>query len=123
MYNTTIILLYITMYNTTITINSNIDSIRAIVKSNNATSFDESYNSVNVLNDTKIAMKYAQDNFALFINGVKRFSDTSGNTPVGLNVLNFNAGSTALPFYGNVKQVLVFKEALSDTELIKLTTI
>ena len=107
----------------TITINSTANSIRANVKSNNATSFDESYNSVDVLSNTKIAMKYAQDNFALFINGVKRFSDTSGNTPVGLDVLNFNAGSTALPFHGKVKALVVYKEALTDEQLTCLTTI
>ena len=104
-----------------ITINTTIDSIRALVKSNNATSFDESYNSVDVLSNTKIAVKYAQDNFALFINGVKRFSDTSGNTPVGLNVLNFDAGSTAIPFYGKAKEVIYFPTALSDLQLAILT--
>jgi hypothetical protein len=72
----------------------------------------------------KVAFKYKQNDFALFINGVKLGTDTNGGVPSGLDRLNFSdANGTTNPFIGNVKCVAVFKEALSDTELQKLTTI
>ena len=69
----------------------------------------------------KIAFKYKQNDFSLFVNGVERATDTSGNVITGLNVLDFDVSNTN-EFYGNVKCVAVFKEALTDTELTCLTT-
>ena len=63
---------------------------------------------------------YQQNNFKLFINGVNVLSDTNGITPVGLNNLSFDINSVA-PFYGKVKGVYVFNEALTDDELQQLT--
>ena len=69
----------------------------------------------------KIAAKYKQNDFALWVNGVEVITDTSGNTPINLNSLDLKGqGFNA---YGNVKQALVFPTALSDTELASLTTI
>ena len=56
-----------------------------------------------------------------YVNGVERATDTSGNVITGLDVLDFDISNTN-EFYGNVKCVAVFKEALSDDELEKLTT-
>ena len=70
----------------------------------------------------KIAISYAENNFSLWVNGIKVLTDTSGNTPIGLNNLSFNSGESE-NFYGNVKCVAVFKEALTDEELTCLTTI
>ena len=70
----------------------------------------------------KIAIKYKQNDFALWVNGTEIATDTSGNTPIGLNELAFDNGTGNDDFYGNVKCVAVFKEALSDTELQKLTS-
>ena len=39
-----------------------------------------------------------------------------------LTKLNFDAGDGALDFYGEVKELVVFGEALSDDELEKLTS-
>ena len=73
----------------------------------------------------KIAVKFKENDFALWINGVERATDTSGQTfSVGtLQKLQFDSGNRASDFYGNVKCVAVFKEALSDTELQKLTQV
>ena len=71
----------------------------------------------------KIAVKYKANDFSVFLNGSKINSDTSGATPVGLNTLDFRNGNNLYPFYGNVKQVAVFNEALSDSELATLTTL
>jgi len=87
------------------------------------TSFDFTTTSYNVLNNNKIAISYKLNDFSMWVNGTKVSTDTSGNTPSGMNVINFNAGGTVLPFFGKTKAVAVWKEALSDSELQSLTTI
>jgi hypothetical protein len=69
----------------------------------------------------KIALSYAENNFALWVNGIKVLTDTSGNAPIGLNNLSFNLGTE--PFYGKTKDIQVFTEALTDEQLAELTTI
>jgi hypothetical protein len=97
--------------------------IRGFVASNNTIVFDEVYSGISTLNNNKIAVSYKLNQFSLWINGVKRFTDTIGNTPIGLNQLDFDNGSGASNFFGNTKDVQVYTKALSDAELIKLTTI
>ncbi len=70
----------------------------------------------------KIAIKYKQDDYAIWINGVEEHTLTSGAVPT-LNQLNFTNGGAGNPFYGKVKCVAVFEEALTDAELTCLTTI
>jgi hypothetical protein len=71
----------------------------------------------------KVALRYSENNFSLFLNGVKVVTDTSGLAPVGLNRLTYGNGvSNATPFYGSTKDIQVYTKALSDAELIKLTT-
>lgn len=69
----------------------------------------------------KIAIKYKENDFALWVNGVEESTDLSGSVPIGLNKLSFNDGSTN-NFYGKVRNLQVFTEALSDEELQQLTT-
>ena len=47
--------------------------------------------------------------------------DTSATMPSGLDKLSFDQATSVLNYYGNVKSVMVFKEALTDLELEKLT--
>jgi len=75
-----------------------------------------------VLQFNKIALKYKQNDFALWINGVEVGTDTSGSTPTGLNELDFNDGVGNNDFYGKVKDLKVYNTALTDTELQNLTT-
>jgi hypothetical protein len=70
----------------------------------------------------KIAIKYKQNDFALWVNGVEIATDTSGNTPSGLSQLDFDNSAGGDIFYGNVRSVAVFKEALTDEELAKITS-
>ena len=72
----------------------------------------------------KIAFKFAENDFSLWVNGVEVGTDTSGITfPIDtLNRLNFLKGSGG-NFFGKTKAVAVWKEALSDSELQSLTTI
>lgn len=69
----------------------------------------------------KIAFKYKVDDFSLFINGTKVGTDTSGSVPIGLDELSFDDNSGVI-FYGKCKQLMVFNEALSDSELATLTS-
>ena len=70
---------------------------------------------------SKVAIKYKENDFAIWINGVELATDSSGTTPSGLDTLAFNAGATA-SFYGKTKQVMTFKTALNDSELETLTS-
>jgi len=69
----------------------------------------------------KVAIKYKQNDFSVWLNGVKIFTNTSGTIPT-LNQLNFNSGSNFNHFFGKTKCVAVFKEALTDDELECLTS-
>lgn len=76
-------------------------------------------------NDTdfnKIAIKYKINDFALWINGTEISTNISGVTPIGLSELSFNRGDGS-PFYGKTKSVQVYTTALTDAELLTLTTI
>jgi hypothetical protein len=70
----------------------------------------------------KCAVKWKQNDFALWVNGVEVATDSyvstfSSNT---LNRLSFNRNSN-LEFEGKTKQLMTFNEALSDEELSDLT--
>jgi len=73
---------------------------------------------------SKIAFKYKENDFALWVDGVEVGTDTSGlvlsaNT---LNNLDFNLGNSTLPFFGKVKQLQVYDTALTDAQLTSLTS-
>lgn len=83
---------------------------------------DMSYSDITQTSYNKIAVKWKVNDFALWVNGVKVLTDTSGATPIGLNRISFDNAS-GVAFRGNVKEIRVYDEALSDTELQKLTTL
>ncbi len=70
----------------------------------------------------KVAIKYKDNDFALWLDGVERETDVSGSVPIGLNTLEFAQGSGSQKFYGKCKSIRVYKEALSDTDLENLTS-
>ena len=78
----------------------------------------------NGLDFNKIAFRYRENDFSLWANGSKVGTDTLGatNLPNTLTNLSFATGAGASPFFGNTKDVQVYTKALSDAELIKLTT-
>ena len=80
----------------------------------------------NVLNFTsmnKIAVQYNTTQVNLWINGAKVFTAIGNYTSSNgtLKELSFETGLGQEDFYGNAKSVMVFKEALADLELAKLT--
>jgi hypothetical protein len=92
------------------------------VKIGGSSVFFRSYILSDITAFNKIAIKYKQDDYAIWINGVEEHTITSAAVPP-LNELNFTSGSNVgNEFIGNVKCVAVFKEALTDAELTCLTT-
>ena len=72
----------------------------------------------------KCAIKYKENDFALWVDGVEVATDTSGSTFSAntLNVLKFTRGDAGQKFFGKNKALAVYKEALTDAELQCLTT-
>jgi hypothetical protein len=74
--------------------------------------------------NTKFALKWKVNDFALWINGTEVGTDSSGDTPLGMDKMNFtDEGGSGNKFFGKIKQLQVFKTALSDSELATLTTL
>jgi hypothetical protein len=94
--------------------------IRAIVSSGGTKYADLYYNVTDVTDFHKVAVKYKANDFALWIDGVERATDTSGSAPIGLNDLDFELSGGN--FYGKCKAIRVYKDALSDSELTTLTS-
>ena len=82
----------------------------------------------NILTDVtvmnKFAVRWAEDDISLWANGVIVDTELSFPTfnPNTLSQLSFERGSGINQFKGKVKQVQVYKEALTDLELEYLTT-
>jgi len=75
------------------------------------------------LSYNKIAARYKENDCAFYVNGVNIAADTSATMPSGLSVLNFaRAQQNSGRFYGNVRSLLYFNEALTDAQLEKLTS-
>ena len=70
----------------------------------------------------KVAFLYSNNNFQVWINGIKVDFQNSGSTPTGLNSLDFKLDGGANDFYGNTKKLLYFPSALTDADLEELTS-
>ncbi len=74
-------------------------------------------------NFNKVAVKYKSGDLALWVNGVEVAVNTQAFTfSSALNELAFDQGNGSQHFDGHVKQLVVFKEVLSDAELAALTS-
>ena len=72
--------------------------------------------------NNKISVKYKSNDFALWVNGFKVATDTSGLTSIGLDRLNFDDGGGSADFYGKAKQIQYFDSALNDSDLETITS-
>lgn len=70
----------------------------------------------------KAAFSYKENEFKLYVNGVGN-TITPTQTTFGVNDLDGINLGIGNKFYGNVKELVVFKEALTNEELSELTTI
>ena len=76
-------------------------------------------------NYNKIAFKYKNNDFSVFLNGSEVFTDFSGSvfSSNTLNSLQFANGDGNLPFHGNTKDLKYYPKALADVQLEDLTKI
>jgi hypothetical protein len=93
-----------------------------VISGSNQTSMD------NVLSDrtkfNKIAFKYKENDFAVWVNGFELSTDLIGSTLTSdtLNELSFDNGSGVANFYGKTKEIGVYDTVLTDAELEALTS-
>jgi hypothetical protein len=71
----------------------------------------------------KIAISYKLNDFKAYINGVLVFSQNTFNPSSNLSILNFSDQSGNNLFNGKVKQLQLYKTALTDAEMVTLTTL
>jgi len=75
--------------------------------------------------NNKFALKYKENDFSAYINGVRVAEQSSGSVAaVGTftNIATHN-GNNASNFFGKCNQLILFNQALTDSELETLTTI
>ena len=70
----------------------------------------------------KIAIRYKSGNSAIYINGTSVLTTTTTFSGGNFTALDFTHFNNNFPFFGNTKDLQVYTKALSDAELIKLTT-
>ena len=105
--------------------NGSTNQIRTFLRVGGVSQIDVSNNVTDVTDFNKVAFSYKENDFKVYINGSLVSTDTSGSvwtsgtiTKLSLSEISTSAGL----FNGNVKSVAVFKEALTDAELQKLTS-
>ena len=101
---------------------TDINQLTYLVTSNGAAQVFSTITLSSASSFNKIAAKYKQNNFSLFVNGYELITDTTGNTPIGLNELSFDNAVGGDNFYGKAKQLQYFDSALADTQLEQLTS-
>lgn len=69
----------------------------------------------------KVAVKYKSGDFCMYVNGSEVYTSSSSFTLSGLNTSAFDNGAGAADFYGKVKGLAVYNEALSESQLMQLT--
>ena len=105
--------------------NDSSNSIRLFIQVGGSTQSSIISTSYTITDSNKIAVKWKENDFSLWINGVEVGTDNSGVsfTSNTLNTLDFNFPNDTTFFYGKVNEVQVYKEALTDAQLATLTTI
>ena len=75
------------------------------------------------LENKKIAISYKSGDTKVFLNGTEIKASNMLFSGATLNDLSFESANGSVDFYGNTKDLQVYPKALSDAELINLTTI
>jgi hypothetical protein len=107
-----------------IQLGDNNNLILSDIVSGGSTEASISTTSYNFTNYNKIAVRYKQNDIALYVNGTQIGTDTNANTPTGLDRIDFTNGNLGSGFYfsGKLKQLQYFNEALTDSELETITS-
>ena len=90
-----------------------------------ASQFTLQFDGATITNFNKIAIKYKSSDYALWVNGSERDTNTSHtNALAGLDRIDFDRGDSAgaAHFFGKCKQLMYFDTILTDAELTTLTT-
>jgi hypothetical protein len=92
--------------------------------SNGVNELAELFSVNNIMDLNKIAIRWSENDFNVFVNGVSVYSNLTYNPPVSgsLTGLSFGRNSSQY-FFGNTKDLRIYAEALTDEELTELTTI
>jgi len=100
-------------------------TLRCFVVVNSTTIFSHNQTISDVTTLHKCALKWKENDFAFYIDGIKVDSQLSGSifSSNTLSSLSFRGVFSSIPFYGKAKAVAVYKEALTDAQLQSLTTI
>ena len=122
---------YITLTNGTsnervaLLLGGNNNQLRAIIfSSSQSINLSFTISSTDTKQFNKLAIKYKSGDYAFFLNGTK--IDSSSETNIfatnTLNNLSLDVGGGTQPFRGMVKQLQVYKTALTDAQLTSLTS-
>jgi hypothetical protein len=89
------------------------------------TQFFSSFTSTDITQFSSIAMRFKENDYAFFVNGVKIAFDTSAIIFASgvLTKLSFNGSDGGSAFFGKTKDLKVYTTILTDEELITLTTL
>lgn len=100
---------------------NNVDNqIQFVVRDGGSVTVNSQVAFSDVLEYNKIAFQYKANDFKVFANGSEVATDTTGSVPSGLNQLDFSWAENN-KFYGKVKGLAVYNEALSESQLFQLT--
>ena len=100
--------------------------VRGNVKiASSSTNFNLYYDATDVTDFIKVAVKFKSGDYALWVNGVERATNTTSDIFAvnELTHLNFTSGTgSSSAMSGKVRNLQVFTEALTDEQLEKLTS-
>jgi hypothetical protein len=97
--------------------------VQGFIQVSGSTNGNISTEAYTITDTLKIAYKWKASDFALWVNGTEVTTSTS-STSFGAGVLNeidFNDAAGSQDFYGKVKGLAVYNEALSESQLMQLT--
>ena len=98
------------------------NEVRALVRAGAVNYFSEFYVGATITNTIKVAIAYASNDAAFYVNGVQVATGSSVTVPACSDFLT-KEGSGAAPMLGNLSQVLLFPTRLSNEQLQTLTSL
>ena len=101
---------------------STTNQVSAVLKTGSSTQANIQHTLTDETVFSKMAFKWKANDFAFWIDGVEVGTDTSGSVPSGLNRLALDRQLNTNTFFGKVKQLQVYKTALTDAQLTSLTS-
>ena len=101
---------------------SDTNQIQYLIKDGINADVGNTYTLTDATQYSKAALKYKSNDISFWVDGIEVSSSTSTISLLGLNDLSFDGGDGTQNFYGKVKALAVYKEALTDAQLQSLTT-